>query len=109
MAAAAVIVLGVGGFVLLAARRRRFRGSTLMAAWWWTIASWAAIVAAECWRAFADDPASPRIAAFRYVAAVGALCPLAAVLGAKRPQDKPWQFIVLSLWLVLSLPAAQTL
>jgi hypothetical protein len=32
-----------------------------------------------------------------------------AVLGAKRPQDKGWTFIVASLWLVLILPAIQTI
>jgi hypothetical protein len=30
-----------------------------------------------------------------------------AVLGAKRPQDRGWQWVVLSLWVVLLVPAAQ--
>lgn len=30
-----------------------------------------------------------------------------AVLGAKRPQDRGWQWIVLSLWIILIWPAAQ--
>ena len=30
-----------------------------------------------------------------------------AVLGAKRPQDRGWQWVVLSLWIVLVWPAAQ--
>jgi hypothetical protein len=106
---AAAIALSVVGYALLAARRRRWRGGTLMAAWWWSVASWTAIVCAQTWWALAGHPATGRMAAVRFIAAVGACCPLMAVLGAKRPQDKPWQFIVLSLWLVLSLPAAQTL
>jgi hypothetical protein len=32
-----------------------------------------------------------------------------ALLGAKRPQDRGWQFIVASLWIVLALPATQDL
>jgi hypothetical protein len=32
-----------------------------------------------------------------------------ALLGAKRPQDRGWQFVVATLWLVLALPALQTL
>jgi hypothetical protein len=43
------------------------------------------------------------------VAATSALCPGVAVLGAKRPQDKAWTFIVASLWLVLVLPALQAI
>jgi hypothetical protein len=42
-----------------------------------------------------------------YGAAVGTLCPMMAVLGAKRPQDRGWQWIVLSLWVVLLVPAVQ--
>ena len=44
----------------------------------------------------------------RYVAATTTLCPAVAILGAKRPQDSGWKFIVASLWLVLILPAIQT-
>ena len=43
----------------------------------------------------------------RYLAAVATLCPSVAVLGAKRPQDRGWQFIVASLWLVAALPSLQ--
>ncbi len=30
-----------------------------------------------------------------------------AILGAKRPQDRGWQFIVASLWMILCLPSGQ--
>lgn len=105
----AAVALAIVGFSLLAVRRTRWQGSTLMAAWWWSVASWTAIVLAQSCSIISADGNSPRLAAIRWMAAVGACCPLVAVLGAKRPQDKPWQFIVLSLWVVLSLPAAQTL
>ena len=45
----------------------------------------------------------------RFVVATSTFCPVVAVLGAKRPQDSGWKFIVASLWLVLALPAIQTM
>lgn len=47
--------------------------------------------------------------AIRYLAAAALICPTVALLGAKRPQQGPWQFVVLSLWAVLALPALQKL
>ena len=47
------------------------------------------------------------LSAFRFAIAATTLCPLMAVLGAKRPQDRGWQWVVLSLWIVLVWPAAQ--
>lgn len=45
----------------------------------------------------------------RFAVAALTLCPVIAVLGAKRPQDRGWQWVVATLWLVLIWPALQTL
>ncbi len=45
--------------------------------------------------------------ALRFVAATALFCPQVSVLGAKRPQHQAWHAIVLSLWLILILPAAE--
>ena len=40
-----------------------------------------------------------------YLAVTATLCPVVALLGAKKPQNRAWQWIVGALWLILSLPA----
>ena len=40
-----------------------------------------------------------------YLAATATLCPVVALLGAKKPQNRAWQWIVGALWLIFSLPA----
>jgi hypothetical protein len=55
------------------------------------------------------DPTTLQASLWRYTAAVGTFCPLTAVLGAKRPQDRGWQWVVASLWLVLLVPVAQAI
>ena len=45
----------------------------------------------------------------RYLAAVATLCPSMAVLGCKRPQNRGWQFIVLSLLVILIVPSIEAL
>jgi hypothetical protein len=55
-----------------------------------------------------SDALSPlTVSLGRYAAAVGAFCTLMAVLGAKRPQDRGWQWVVLSLWIIMLVPAMQ--
>jgi hypothetical protein len=86
----------------------RLRGTTLTAPAFWWIAAATAIAAVEALLAYHNvAPNSLAASLWRYTAAVGAFCPLTAVLGAKRPQDRGWQWVVASLWLVLLVPVAQ--
>jgi hypothetical protein len=53
--------------------------------------------------------ASPELNALRLILASVTLCPAISLVGAKRPQDKAWHFIVASLWMVMMLPGIQAL
>jgi hypothetical protein len=89
---------------------RRVRGTTLVAPLWWCVFAVLCVIAARLageW--LPQTTAEQWIEPLRYAAAAGALCPMMAVLGAKRPQDRGWQLIVLSLWIILLLPAGQWL
>jgi hypothetical protein len=88
---------------------RQLRGTTLSAPAVWAAGSalLIALVEAEiARRGQAIDPLTASLG--RYAAAASTFCPLMAVLGAKRPQDRGWQWVVLSLWAVLLVPAIQT-
>lgn len=87
---------------------RRLRGTTLAAPAVWAVTSavvLALVDASLAWR----NGRSLTVSLCLYAAAVGTFCPLMAVLGAKRPQDHGWQWVVASLWLVLLVPAGQSL
>jgi len=91
--------------------RTRLRGTTLIAPWGWMLAAVLAVGGIEVIAAAsghsATTDASSSLSFWRQLAAAITVCPAAALLGAKRPQDRPWQFVVLSLALVLCLPPAQ--
>ena len=89
---------------------RAVRDTTLMAVWCWGLVSVVVVGAVEI--AGAANPAWIATGlgeVIRYAAAAVAFCPVVALLGAKRPQDRAWQLIVFSFWIVLALPAWQTL
>ena len=89
---------------------RRTRHTTLAAPAAWCVASALTMVAAEFYLEWADVPnGSSSASIWRYAAAVSSCCPLMAVLGAKRPQDRGWQWIVVSLWVTLLVPAGQAI
>jgi hypothetical protein len=87
---------------------RRVRGTTLAAPAVWAVVAAAGLATVEsllAWRPAWEGSLGESLA--RYGAAAGTCCPLVAVLGAKRPQDRGWQWVVLSLWIVLLVPAGQ--
>ncbi|HEX4129098.1 MAG TPA: hypothetical protein VHZ24_03585 [Pirellulales bacterium] len=83
--------------------RRRLRGTTLTAAWWWGVAAMTAALAAAC--ATTSEAERNLPSPIAHLALVLSLAPGVAVLGAKRPQHHAWQWIVLTLVVVLGLPA----
>src|SRR6185295_15343995 len=103
--AAAAAVLGLLVLAILLKGSGGLRGTTLVAPWAWSALATLTVAGSEVAAGLAGDLAS-WIVPLRFMAAMSAFCPIMAVLGAKRPQDRAWQFIVLSLWAVLCLPAA---
>ena len=109
------LVLVAGGTATAAVllySRRRLAGTTLLAPWWWSLAALGSVLGTELIiiATWGDSAESQRwIEPTRYIAQVTMLCPAIALLGAKRPQDRAWQLIVLSLWAILALPAATAL
>lgn len=100
-------VLGLGGVGVLLAGRRAVRGTTLVGPWWWLLASLLLLVAVEVVAAL--HPTAAQVPLLRFVAGCSTFCPTISLLGAKRPQDRGWHFVVGSLWIVLALPALQSL
>ncbi|HEY1599666.1 MAG TPA: hypothetical protein VGG64_08695 [Pirellulales bacterium] len=98
----------VGGVLVRA--RAYVRGTTLAAPCVWAWVALLSVAGVELLAAITATEGPPRwLNAARCLAALATFCPVMAVLGAKRPQDRAWQIIVASLWGVLSLPALQDL
>ncbi len=101
----ACCVLGSLSCVL---RWRSLRETTLRAPLAWGVAALMALAGAEAMAAWGD--VSQTFARhLRYLAAVTTFCPLMALLGAKRPQDRGWQWVVATLVLVAALPSINTM
>jgi hypothetical protein len=100
--------MALGGLGALAVQFPRLRGTTLVAPWAWSLVALVAVAATEVASgsgALALGSSWPL--ALRFAAAMSTFCPIMALLGAKRPQDQAWQFIVVSLWGILSLPSLE--
>lgn len=90
---------------ILVARRRSIGQTTLTSAWWWTVAAFVAWGGAEL--VVSGDRAWSRLEPLRLAAIAISLCPVVSLIGAKRPQHAAWNFVVLSLWAIVALPAAE--
>jgi hypothetical protein len=109
-AVAIALSLGAAGGIGLFPLGRELRGTTLVAPWRWACFSFAALVVGELCVAWLSVDTSPAFAAHaRYLAGATTLAPFVALLGAKRPQDRGWQWIVLALLLMLALPSGKAL
>jgi hypothetical protein len=96
----------VAGLAVLLSAREAIRQTTLVGAWWWTLAallSWAGV---ELWWSLSGI-GSECFPLLQFAAVAISLCPAIAVLGAKRPQHSAWNLVVLSLWMIAALPAAE--
>jgi hypothetical protein len=94
-------------FLLLFRGLIRLSGTTLTAACLWALGSTLSLAVAVYLANSSGNEQLGGRSALRFAAVVTTLCPLMAVLGAKRPQDRGWQWVVASLWLVLVWPAGQ--
>ena len=104
LAAAAVALAGAA----IVASLRNLRGTTLLAPAIWALVSLAVLVAFQAMllRVPTDRMTREKL---DLLAATSTFCPLVALLGAKRPQNRPWFWIVLSLWGVAALPVVESL
>lgn len=98
---------GAGLWLVVAAglawARAGLRGTTLTGPWGWSLVAVLALAAAAL--APGDAAGDP----WRWLAYGGVFCPFMSLLGAKRPQDRAWHFIVASLWGIQILPALEVL
>jgi hypothetical protein len=101
--------IGSAGLGALGWRWPKLSGTTLVAPWVWSLVALVSLAATEIVIAMAASPAPEWAAPLRFAAAVSTVCPAMALLGAKRPQNRGWQLVVLSLWAILSLPSIEWL
>lgn len=100
------VVLSIISIGFLLAAVYRLRNTTLVAPLMWvmlSLALWAYSVAAPV----RDARGSPVPADRQWITAIALLsmaCPIVAVLGARRPQNRIWPLVVASLLLILTLP-----
>lgn len=103
------MIAGIVGVLLLASRYRLLRGTTLIAPWWWVLIAWIAVTGIESWIGLAVSTGSalPFRDSLRFAAGMTLFCPQMAQLGAKRPQNVAWQWVVVILWAVLVMPVGE--
>lgn len=97
----------VAGLAVLLSTRDAVRQTTLIGAWWWALAALIGWSGVELWVSFSHTSGG-LLPLLRFAAVSLSFCPVIAVIGAKRPQHTAWNLVVLSLWMVAALPAAET-
>lgn len=93
-------------YVLFGGRRAVWT-TTLRAGWCWAVTMLAVISVIELIVGLSPSASNAHAELLRFVAAVSVFTPTMALLGAKRPQIAAWQFVVVTLWGVLALPALE--
>lgn len=86
---------------------KKWQGTTLAAPFTWVTISVVCLAILTFVQIKVADTLGMSV--LRFAVAASTLTPLVAVLGAKRPQDRGWQWVVLTLWLVVTWPALQAL
>lgn len=107
---AAAFLCITGALLLTAGIRRQLAGTTLSTAWAWAMAGesgwWLSLLASL----LLGEAEASRLDQFWYWTAVLTVCPPIAVLGARRPTSRVWNwFILVPLVAVLGWPAVTVL
>jgi hypothetical protein len=110
MGAVVAIAATLVGLSVLIYARKAVQHTTLRASWWWALlafVAWSsAALVVEC---LPESGRLPWLGPVNFAAYALSLCPVVAVIGAKRPQHAAWNLVVLSLWVIVALPAAEAL
>lgn len=108
-----ILVLTVATCGLMFRTRRFVKDTTLVGPWLWMQGSLCVIGCTHLLVAFANRGSVAESTSWKtavlFAAAATSFCPLMSLLGAKRPQDRGWHFVVLTLWAILVLPVAESL
>ncbi len=109
--ALAAATVGLAMLVGLLFSRRPLIGTTLTSSWIWSLLAVGALAGCELLAAAGgvDTQRSGWLAPLRFTAFTGTFCPMMALFGARRPQNREWKYIVGCLWIVLALPAGRAL
>lgn len=110
------LILELLAMVALVRARHRLRGTTLVGPASWAIVSLSSLLAVvgadACWELGSWELGNREhwhYEHWHYLAAVTTLAPFVALLGAKRPQNRAWQFIVAALVALLWLQSIRAL